>query len=777
MYWMQVMSCQKKEIKKENTQVKPMKKLSVQFSALALMLSFGTALGQQTNSLAIKKAVKAATKNEEGIKTVTTSSKEDNNRNVMLNAANNTSPRDVNIGLPSTVGGITILENDLPVVYFFWPELPNKTWRQSVGLEKTGLLKMDQLANTMGDRGFAVNSYSQTGTKDLKIKGKLTTSTFGWLQGDANVSGPMSKDKSWTYTAGALVNYDPSTFKLGFARNVDETKIFRAGISKYFKENRGKISLLYKYSDSYSVGNYAVFQYGENGKVTELDNFRIGRDSYVVRDGRIKMKDILSGQNYWASMSGDDNRSQAHNFNVFGNYKLDNGWDFKFSALAHFGKVKMSTIIPLSIFNADASAGYRLASNGQPYSGAVGTQLAMHTPETPTTNIAGRFSVDKQIGNHHVTIGLLEQYYHVNKYTSNRSFFFQTVEAQPQRLIGPSTDAEGFYNYNIGGEYHSGTENKLSLYATDEWKVTDNLNLSYGLHLRNHLIDGEFSMTPRTPGFVFGANDFQSIKTNWLQVAGSLNATYNISKNFGVLANFLYTEENRRLESYSQAFNPNTNKIKSPLGAIGIFWNTDYIQLISQATILKKNNNLSRYNLVNPSNTTQSQNVTVYYDIQTIGWTTDFVLKPFKGFNLHYLITFQNPVYKNFTFDAFGKDYNYNDNNVLGVAKVLMEIDPSYTVDKWRFWASFRYFSKQYANLTNALYFAPRWETFGGVSYTVNKNFNVGATVINFLNQRGASGTINGAELITDASPYYGKLLTGTYIMPLTGQLSVSFNF
>lgn len=36
----------------------------------------------------------------------------------MLNAANNTSPRDVNIGLPSTVGGITILENDLPVVYF-----------------------------------------------------------------------------------------------------------------------------------------------------------------------------------------------------------------------------------------------------------------------------------------------------------------------------------------------------------------------------------------------------------------------------------------------------------------------------------------------------------------------------------------------------------------------------------------------------------------------------------------------------------------------------------
>jgi len=179
----------------------------------------------------------------------------------MLNAANNTSPRDVNIGLPATVGGITILENDLPSVYFFWPELPNKTWRQSVGLERTGLLKMDQLANTMGDLGFAVNSYSQTGTKDFKLKGKFTTSNFGWLQGDVNASGPISKN-GWTYTVGAFANYDPSTFKLGFNRNADETKIFRAGVTKYFNDDKGKISILYKYADSFNVGNYAVFQYG-----------------------------------------------------------------------------------------------------------------------------------------------------------------------------------------------------------------------------------------------------------------------------------------------------------------------------------------------------------------------------------------------------------------------------------------------------------------------------------------------------------------------------------
>ena len=755
-----------------------MRKSTLRISALGLLLSFATAFGQEkTDTLAVKNAVKAATKTEEGVKTVTASSKEDNNRNVMLNAANNTSPRDVNIGLPSTVGGITILENDLPAVYFFWPELPNKTWRQSVGLEKTGLLKMDQLANTMGDLGFAVNSYSQIGTKDLKVKGKFTTSTFGWLQGDVNVSGPISKN-GWTYTVGAFANFDPSTYKLGFARNADETKIFRAGVTKYFNDNKGKISILYKYADSYSITNYAVFQYGENGKVTELDNFKIGRDSYVVNDGNMKFKDIISGQTYFANLAGNDNRSSSHNIDILGNYLLDNGWNFKFSTRAHFSKVKMANSIPLSIFNANPGAGYTLASDGQAYSGPVGTQLAMYTPETPITSVSGRFSLNKQVGNHNLTVGVLEQFYNIDKFTSNRSFFYQTVGAQPQRLIGPNTDSDGFYNYNAGAEYHSGTENKLSVYGTDEWKVSDNFNLSYGLHLKNHILDGEYSLTPRTIGFSFtDPSQFNQISQSFFQIGGSLNATYNISKNFGVIANLLYTEENRRLESYSQAFEPNTNKIKSPLGAFGIFWNTDWIQLISQATYLKKNNNLNRYNLVNPANSSQAQTTTVYYDIQTLGWTTDFVLKPFKGFNLHYLVTFQNPVYKKFNFDAFGASYNYSDNNVLGVAKTLMEIDPSYTVDKWRFWASFRYFSKQYANLTNALYFAPRWETFGGVSYTVNKNINLGATVINFLNQRGASGTINGAELITDANPYYGKLLTGTYIMPLTGQFSVSFNF
>ena len=85
------------------------------------------------------------------------------NRNVMLNASSNSGPREVNIGLPSSVGGITVLENDLPVVYHFWPELPMRTWRPSQSLDMKGLISVSESTLTIADFGYAVNSYTKTG--------------------------------------------------------------------------------------------------------------------------------------------------------------------------------------------------------------------------------------------------------------------------------------------------------------------------------------------------------------------------------------------------------------------------------------------------------------------------------------------------------------------------------------------------------------------------------------------------------------------------------------
>ena len=65
------------------------------------------------------------------------------------------------------------------------------------------------------------------------------------------------------------------------------------------------------------------------------------------------------------------------------------------------------------------------------------------------------------------------------------------------------------------------------------------------------------------------------------------------------------------------------------------------------------------------------------------------------------------------------------------------------------------------------------------VNWKVNKHLSLGATVVNFLNQKGAKGTISGSELITkdEASQYAGCYMSGSYLRPFTVEFSASLKF
>ena len=87
------------------------------------------------------------------------SSKEEGNRNVMLNAASANGPREIQIGLPSA--DVNVLENGIPVTYATNPHSVNSLWRADASLEPCGLLKISETAITTGNIGYAVNSFTQ----------------------------------------------------------------------------------------------------------------------------------------------------------------------------------------------------------------------------------------------------------------------------------------------------------------------------------------------------------------------------------------------------------------------------------------------------------------------------------------------------------------------------------------------------------------------------------------------------------------------------------------
>ena len=698
-------------------------------------------------------------------------------RNVMLNAASaNSGPRNVNIGLPASVGGTTVLENDLPVVYFFWPEMPNKAWRMDAMTNGMKLLDLGQTAINIGDVGFSVGTYDNLGTDKLQGNVSLNSNHFGLLKGTGNISGSIKG--GFKYSVGAFANYDPGTYSVS-KNNIDQyfddqMQLYKIALSKDYKigsSGSGSFSVLYKYADSKSMtaGQYAPYIYHLDGSVSELDGFKIGRDSYIasqkftVRDastGAIAERDALK-----------DYGSRSHTIDLIGKNQFDNGLNFNYIIRLHSAKSGLY----LPIMTGIREEAY-VDENGNSKTGNLDNVMVLASKETPIRAATSLFEVGKKSGRHEWKIGLNQWLYDIDEFTTEGVIYKQTVQANPRRISGSEA-------YGIA-EYHNGTENKTALFVSDRWDVSNVITLNAGMRLEYQSLRGDYiNNNDVVAGIPYLSNKRTDIEKDWFNKAFMVGGIYKITKNFGLLGEVTYNEQAGHLESYSAGNEPNLKKSKIPGGSFGVFYNHRLFSLVSKATYIQRDEYRSTVNFTSASGAVARP--TVSYDIQTFGWTTDIEATPFRSFNLHVLFTIQAPKYKNYSgsvhFSSTGEStsYSFNDNTVKGVSKVLIEIDPSYQWRNLRVWASARYFSKEYANLTNSLYFKGRWETFAGVDYKINKNIEVSVSAVNLLNQRGAQGSISGADLFTDAEAKNMEraVLSGTYIRPFTVEFGLKCRF
>lgn len=705
-------------------------------------------------------------------------------RNVMLNAASaNAGPRNVNIGLPASVGGTTVLENDLPVVYFFWPEMPFKSWRMDAMTNGVKLLDLGQTAINIGDVGFSVGTYNNLGTDNFGGNVALNSNHFGLLNGTANISGPLNS-KGLKFSVGAFVNYDPGTYKVN-KNNIDryyndQTQLYKVALTQDYKFSggTGSISAFYKFADSKSMtmSQYAPYIYHLDGSVSELDGFKIGSDNYIsgqkfsvidAETGNVAERDALK-----------DYGSVSHTLDFIGKNKFNNGLNFNYIVRMHSAKSGLY----LPVMTGITEQAYQ-DENGVERSRNIQGVMALASRKTPIKSLTSLFEAGKKSGNHEWKIGLNQWLYDIDKFTTEGTTYSQTVEANPKRI-------EGSERYGIA-EYHNGTENKTAVLITDKWDVSNVVTLNLGARFEYQSLRGDYiNNADKVDGIPYLSNKKTDIKKDWFNKAFMISGVYKMTSKFGLLGEATYNEQAGHLENYSAGNEPNLKKSKIPGAGIGIFYNHSLFSVVSKATYIKRDEYRSTVNFVNPNNVNHVERPTVSYDIETLGWTTDVMATPFKNFNLHVLFTLQAPKYKNYSgtvnfVDAQNPqnnasvDYNFNDNTVTKVSSVLIEIDPSYQWDKLRIWASARYFSKEYANLTNSLHFKGRWETFAGLNYNFNKNLELGATFVNLLNQRGAQGEISGAELYTDeqAQGMEGAILSGTYIRPFTVEFGLKYRF
>jgi hypothetical protein len=738
----------------------------------------------------------------------TSNKKEEGNRNVMLNASSANGPREIQIGLPSA--DVNVLENGLPVAYATNPHSVNTTWRSDASLSHVGLLKIAETAITTGNIGYAVNSFTDLGEDGFHGTLNYKTNHFGLNEISLNINGGLKN--GWYYSGSIYQDFDPGTFKLKSTPFQDRTQIYKGAITKKYNGNRGSFTAMYKYANSHPVYTYATqsapFIYVGDGSVKEYGKFKLGTTSYLPVDNNMTYVDMKTGKVCSTDLyDAIENRSSE--LSLMNTYSWDNGLTWKIVGRYDHAHGALVYQTPMSLLPTKDNSAYSYvyqdaAGAMQRYNGEYVLTRMSCLNAGDIDEILLTSELSKRWATSTLRFGVNEWWYNID-YASKTTMYDQTVPSDgsyPVRVYDAGKRDYYFYDYNKNAsEYYVGHENKLAFYFTHDWDITPKFNLYYGARGEFQTLSGRNAAVTNANGSYVGrfANYYigatapdgtlispTRISYHWFNYDVTAAATYKLTDNFGLTGDFTYLVQHPKFEAFAPATLPNTDRISVPLGRAGVYYNNAWISLTSLFSYISKTNNNSTLNLQHATaNGTEIMAAPLTYDIKTWGWTTDVMAHPLKGLDVHFLFTYQKPTYKKYetsvTFsDGYVGTINATGNIVAEIPQVLIEFDSSYMITKdLKVWTSFRYFGKTYANINEAYYFNGHWETFGGINWQVNKKLALGCSVVNFLNQTGAKGSIAGAELITkdEAKDIKNTLMTGSYLRPFTVEFTATVKF
>lgn len=706
----------------------------------------------------------------------------DSNRNVLMNASSATQPRQISLGLPIS-GYAYIFEDGLPVSYYNYQVYPYKSWHNGVSHESVRTMGPQDMVLKYGVITYSVDSWSKLAGDQLEGKLNYSVNHHGRHTIDANISTPLGK--GWGISVGTYHNFDPGSNHLDMTKLQESAHFYKAALSKSWNEGRGKAGLIYQYSQFREVNeNYGPFIFVGDGSVKEYDGFRLGIDQYRPANRTIKYLDVETGKMVEQDIN-DANTSKIHHVNFVMDYLWDN--DLKLSIHSKFkhGQSLRSSTTLMGVSDAVSGSGYTY-EDGNNYLGKVQTRRMLHFDGLEHSWMTNAALTGKSKDQRHNWRAEVDYWLNHGGVSTSMYLFAHEAKKDPKLLL--LNGNEGF-SYNSYAEYYDGHEHKIFGLVSDEWNVNRRLWLYGGVRLEYLNVRGLAANDMNTGNarhIGFSLADGGVVKNhfsdNHFNYAFIGSVRYALLRGFGLQAEYSSAVTHSQLFHYGTYHYPTQKGMTTNYFRGGIYWKNQWIDLTSQITHISMSNSQERPNLSHvltkdvgdlKAGMSESFTQNYFYDIATLGWLTDAVITPVKGLSVHLMFTIRDPRYKNYkitpTFsDGVTETYDFTDKTITALSKTELEIEPSYRFSKWRVWLSARYFSKQYINKTNSLYFNGRWETFGGVDFQLNKHINFAASVVNILNQKGASGTIPAADLITDPSLYKNYVMAGTFIRPFT---------
>ena len=712
------------------------------------------------------------------------------NQNVMLNASSSSQPRVISLGIPQW--GTAIVDDGLPTSFYmdyfpgFW------SWRNSLGTKSMTLTRLDESAIMLGNSGFFAMTTSKAGAEKLEGAVNYSIDIYGRNQIEADIASPLGN--GWGINLNIYQDLNRGSNHLDLSYFQEHIQHYKLGVSKKFDENRGNFFLSYLYMKTLSLSDpYGPFIFVGDGSVKEFEDFKLGKDQYLPSTATFDYVDLKTGEKKTRRFVNDAG-TPIHVVTAGLNYLFKNGTVLDVNTRLRLGKTNLTESYLSSISKVGSTDGYTYAG-GSPYEGNVQTRYMLYYEDhcyewLTTAQLKGHWKKHQWMG------GLNLWFVDTTNDIHTINFAYE-AKKDPLSLL---YNGDMYYVHNTGAQYVDGNQSKIALFGQDQWLLNPRFTLRLGLRMEYSGIrgDGAFNAegkenntrqanwSLKSPGV-----QLNPIKKDMFNGAASLVAYYKITPEFGLEMNAIATKRHTELWQYGQQDLPNDVAKNDYLLRGGINYKNNWIDLQSLLTYIRQDNNFTSAMWTHkldkaaggyPAGYNESVYIGSLYSMDAVGWTTDVVLTPFKGFAFHGLFTFRSPKYRDYSFkptfsDGYSETFDFSGKRITSSSSVEIELEPSYQWNKWRLWLSARYYSKQYVNITNSLYFNPRWETFGGIDFAWKKNISFSINVINFLNQTGASAGIQAASLATDGSAFKNYLTSGTFIRPFTIEFSTSLKF
>lgn len=227
-----------------------------------------------------------------------------------------------------------------------------------------------------------------------------------------NVSGGIGN--RWLYTASIYQNFDPGSFSPKFENFSDRTQLYHAGLTRLFNNNRGRFSVIYKFSKSSALGsmiNAAPFIYVGDGSVKEIPGFKLGTSSYAPEGGRFQYMDVMDGK-MKSGRFGDFTGNKAHEVAMLFDYTFRNNLNWTLNA--KFMNAPEANYVDFggsNINKATVADGLFQDGSEDAYTGLVeGRRTWLHLGKVKNALLTSELK--KKIGDHDVRLGLNEWFYH-----------------------------------------------------------------------------------------------------------------------------------------------------------------------------------------------------------------------------------------------------------------------------------------------------------------------------------------------------------------------------